>query len=444
MRDRAYCGLFGALALALPMLFHALGLAGQMFLPMYWPLVTLAFLVRARRAVVVAALVPWVGAVLTGMPILWPPFAAVVSFELALQVAALGVFARTGRQGDGGRVFLGLAVVLVLGRILHAGLVWCLVRAFPDLPGGAGVFTWAAFLAGWPGVAVMLVFVPVFVGAATRRDGVCEVRFLKALRRLRLPEGAVLVCAQTLRWFEALSRDAEMLSRALELRRGWRAFTARGVASEGPVVCVRGLRVTFPGASEPALELDEFDMRTGERIALQGPNGCGKTTLLSVLAGFTSYAGEVRVFGFEPRGRARRHVWARLGVLFENPDDQFLFPTVREDLADALTRRGVPSAEIPFRVDDLLVRLGLPTGNRPVAALSRGQRQRAALASLLAADPDLLLLDEPTSALDEAEAERLAALLVSLPCAILLATHDRAFADRVATRRLSLGERIVL
>jgi len=437
MRDTAYCGLFGALALALPMLFHALGLAGPMFLPMYWPLVTLAFLVKTRRAVAVAALVPWASALLTGMPLLWPPLVAVVSLELALQVAALGAFAKPVRR-SGVRVFAGLAGVLVPGRVLHAGLVWCLAQAFPDLPGGARVFTWAALLSGWPGVAAMLVFVPVFVGAATRRDGVCEVRFLKALRRLRLPEGVVLVCAQTLRWFEALSRDAEMLSRALVLRRGWTA-SARDVETEDPVVRIRGLRVVYPGASEAALELDALDVRRGERIALRGPNGGGKTTLLSVLAGFTPYAGEVRVFGLEPRGRARRRVWARLGVLFENPDDQFLFPTVREDVADALTRRGVPSAEIAGRVDDLLARLGLPAGNRPVAALSRGQRQRAALAALLAAEPDLLLLDEPTSALDEAECERLAALLVSLPCAILLATHDRAFADCVATRRLSPG-----
>ena len=473
-RDTAYCGLFGALALALPLAFHALGLAGALFLPMYWPLVALAFLVPARRAALVAAVVPWASALLTGMPLLWPPLAAVLSVELAVQVAALGLFARPPRNGRGGglaRTTLVLAAVLVFGRALHAGLVWALAQAFPNLP--AGVLAGASLLAGWPGVAVLLVFIPVFVGARTRRDGVCEVRFLRALRRLRLPEGAVLVCAQALRWFEALSRDADMLARTLALRRALNSSApgravspkpppppppvaicpsaGRAVSPKPPppppipstdmdvdVVVVRDLCVRYPGASEPALALASLRVQRGERIALLGPNGGGKTTLLSVLAGFAPFAGDVRVFGLVPRGRARRALWGRLGVLFENPDDQFLFPTVREDVEDALRRAGVPPAARPARVDAALARLGLPPGNRPVASLSRGQRQRAALAVLFAAAPDLLLLDEPTSALDDAEKARLASVLVSFPGTVLVATHDRPFASLFATRFLSL------
>lgn len=450
-RDTAYCGLFGALALALPLAFHALGLAGALFLPMYWPLVALAFLVPARRAALVAAVVPWASALLTGVPLLWPPLAAVLSAELAVQVAALGLFARPPRNGRGGglaRTTLVLAAVLVFGRALHAGLVWALAQAFPNLP--AGVLAGASLLAGWPGVAVLLVFIPVFVGARARRDGVCEVRFLRALRRLRLPEGAVLVCAQALRWFEALSRDADMLARTLALRRALNSSSpGRAVSPEPPppspipstdvdVVVVRDLRVQYPGASEPALALASLRVQRGERIALLGPNGGGKTTLLSVLAGFAPFAGDVRVFGLVPRGRARRALWGRLGVLFENPDDQFLFPTVREDVEDALRRAGVPPAARPARVDAALALLGLPPGNRPVASLSRGQRQRAALAVLFAAAPDLLLLDEPTSALDDAEKVRLASVLVSFPGTVLVATHDRPFASLFSTRFLSL------
>lgn len=437
MRDMAYCGIFGALSLALPTLFHALGLAGTMFLPMYWPLVTLAFLVSTPRAMLVAALVPWVSSVLTGMPLLWPPMAAVLSVELVLQVAALGVSrACLGRKGtlSMGVVFAVLAVVLSTGRFLHTGLVWVLAQIFPNLP--AGIIASASFLVGWPGVVAMLIFVPVFVGAASRRDGVCEVRFLKALRRLHLPEGVVLVCAQTLRWFEALSRDAEMLSRALELRRSVGGRSAQD-ASE-PVVQLANLRVTYANSDEVALDVPRFEVAAGEKVALLGPNGGGKTTLLSVLAGFVPYAGEARVFGLQPRGRELRKIRSRLGVLFENPDDQFLFPTVREDVGDALSRRGVPTAEIPARVDALLSSLDLPTGNRPVASLSHGQRQRVALAALLAAEPDLLLLDEPTSALDEDEKMRLADVLAALPSTILVATHDRAFAERVATRRVHI------
>ncbi len=434
-RELAYCGLFGALALALPTLVHACGLAGALLLPMYWPLVTLAFLVPTRRAVLVAACVPWAGACLTGMPLLWPPLAAVLSVELAVQVGALGLF-RTwrGRQGvlSMGTVFWGLLGVLVAGRFLHAELVWLVAQAFPQLP--AGVVASASFLAGGPGVIVMLVFVPVFVGSFARRDGVCEVRFLKALRRLRLPEGVVLVCAQALRWFEALGRDAEMLARALELRRAARG-RQDGAPRAGARIRVRQLRVQYAGASEAALAVAALDIGPGERVALVGPNGSGKTTLLSVLAGCVDYTGDVTVQGEAPKGRTLRNVRRRLGVLFENPDDQFLFPTVREDVGYAL--RGLPHDEIGRRVDALLADLGLPTANRPIASLSRGQRQRVALAGVLAAEPDLLLLDEPTAALDETEKRRLVDVLRATPATLLVATHDRAFAAALCPREVA-------
>ena len=440
-RDYAFCGLFGALSLALPTLFHAFGLAGTLFLPMYWPLMALAFLVPTRRAALVALLVPWASAVLTGMPLVWPPLAGVMSVELAVQVLLLGLFgrpaaaqgaARTGFR----RAFLVLVVVLVFGRFLHAGLVWALAQQFPKLP--AGILAGASFLAGWPGVVAMLVFIPVFVAAATRKDGVCEVRFLKALRRLHLPEGVVLVCAQVLRWFEALSRDAEMLARALDLRRTRAPRKNEAAKPEGPAVRLTDLRVQYDLAHEVSLEIPSLAVAPGEKIALCGANGSGKTTLLSVLAGFVPYTGEALVFGSAPKGKTLKAARRHLGVLFENPDDQFIFPTVREDVAHALEGRGLTPDEITARVDALLASLGLPTGNRPVATLSRGQRQRVAIAGLLAAEPDLLLLDEPTAALDETEKIRLADLLAALPCTILVATHDRDFAARLCSRELTL------
>ncbi len=432
-RNLAYCGLFGALSLTLPMVFHVFGLVGVTFLPMYWPLVTLAFLVPVRCAVFVAAVIPFVSMCLMGMPL--PPLAPVLSLELAVQVGLLGAFrVSLGRKGSlgWGKTFAALAVVLVFGRMLHTGLVWGLVQLFPNLPGVPRLtLTGFAFLIGWPGVVLMLAFVPVFIGSFTRRDGVCEVRFLKALRRLHVPEGIVLVSAQTLRWFEALSRDAEMLARALELRRCRRVDEP---LPDFPAVRMCDVKVVYPGASDAALEIRELEIATGEKIALLGPNGSGKTTLLSILAGFVDYTGEVKVFGCAPKGKTLKNVRRRLGVLFENPDDQFLFPTVREDIGHALEGRGLSRAEIDCRIDELLTALGLPTGNRPVASLSRGQRQRVALAGVLAAEPDLLLLDEPTAALDDAEKTRLATVLKSLPSTMLIATHDRAFAAALGAR----------
>jgi len=267
VRDHAYCGLFGALALALPVFFHALGVAGAALLPMYWPLVALAFLVKPHRAVAVAAVVPWASSVLTGMPLLWPPLAGVLSVELALQVGVLAALARLGGARTGWRTVCSVAFVLAAGRFLHAGLVWALAQFFA-LP--APVLAGASFLVGWPGVAVMTLFIPVFMRALARRDGVCEVRFLGALRRLHLPERIVLVCAQTLRWFEALARDAEQLGRALELRAAPRG---EALPTEGPAVSLDDVTVRHPGAKEPALAHFSLALARGERVALLGPNG---------------------------------------------------------------------------------------------------------------------------------------------------------------------------
>lgn len=426
-RNLAYCGLFGALSLTLPMLFHALGLAGVTFLPMYWPLISLAFLVPIHCAVLVAALIPWVSMCLTGMPL--PPLAPVMSIELAVQVGLIGLFRICAgkRQPLGwGKVFAALAVVLIFGRFLHTGLIWLLVQIFPNVPGVSRMaITWLSFLIGWPGVVAMLLFVPVFVGSVSRGDGVCEVRFLKALRRMHLPESVVLSSAQILRWFEALSRDAEMLARALELRRKFSSSAL--VKSDAPAIKIHNLEVRYPGASDVALKIDTLEVKSGDRIVLSGPNGSGKTTLLSVLSGFVDYTGDVTICGFVPRGKSLREVRRRIGVLFENPDDQFIFPTVREDVGHAMEGRGFSREEIDRRIDALLSSLGLPTGNRPVASLSRGQRQRVAIAGVLAAEPEILLLDEPTAALDAAEKERLLEILKHLPSTMLIATHDPSF-----------------
>lgn len=419
-RDNAYCGLFGGMAIALPMLFHAFGFVGAMFLPMYWPLIALAFLTSIPRATATAAIVPLVSSILTGMPLMFPPLVAVVSIELAVQIALIGLFARSrGVRGT----FVVLAVILVFGRFIHTALVYLLSMCF-ELP--PHMIAGISFLAGWPGIALMIVTLPFFAGAIGRRDGVCEVRFLKALRFMHLPEGAVLLLAQILRWFEALARDAETLARAAEMRRGASAGDNHE-RSDQPPVTIENLRACYPGRSEAALELESFIARKGEKIALLGANGSGKTTLLAAIAGFIKCEGSIKVVGRN-----------RISYLFENPDDLFLFPTLREDVGYALTKKGLSADDISRRIDELLSAVGLGTGNRPVASLSRGQRQRAALAALLAAEPELLLLDEPTAALDDAEKLRLAELIRSLPSTVIIATHDRAFAASACGREVSL------
>lgn len=422
-RDFAYCAMFGSLALALPMLFHAFGgvfPVGPFLLPMYWPLMALAFLAAPGRAALTAAVVPWASALLCGMPLLWPPLAAATSVELLLQVYLVARLGRAASKANAlRRALVALVAVLSFGRFLHAALVYALAQVF-ELP--ARVLAGASLLAGWPGVFLVCLVVPVFAAAVARRDGVCEVRFIGALRRMHLGERVVLACAQALRWFEALARDAGQLARALELRTAAKRGARVEAPMAAPVVVMRGVKVRYPNGR--TIDFADLELPPGGKLALTGPNGCGKTTLLQVLAGFVPYEGEVKVFGLDVEPRNYRAIRSRIGVVFENPDDQFLFPTLREDVGHSMYGRGLAAEKIDAEVDARLAEVGLEGGNRPVAALSRGQRQRAALAGVLAASPELLLLDEPTASLDATERRRIADLLASTSAAVIVATHD--------------------
>lgn len=152
-RELAYCGLFGAAALLLPLLFHLLHL-GHVFMPMYLPLCTLPFFVRPLPAAVTAALVPILSGALTGMPPFYPPVAVFMAIELA---AMAGILAFCMRLRPEANEWLVLIPVLLLGRVLYVALVYAfsLVIRLP-----AGFMAGLSLLSGWPGIVLMAVVVP--------------------------------------------------------------------------------------------------------------------------------------------------------------------------------------------------------------------------------------------------------------------------------------------
>ena len=164
-RDLAFGGLFGAAALLLPTLFHVLQL-GHVFMPMYLPLVALAFLVSPRIAVLTALMVPLVSAAVTGMPPLFPPVAFVMATELALMALCIGV--ATARFPDANPLLI-LVPVLLLGRVVNFLLMYA-AAALLDLP--AGFVAGLSLLSGWPGIILMIVVVPALVLAIRRRGAV--------------------------------------------------------------------------------------------------------------------------------------------------------------------------------------------------------------------------------------------------------------------------------
>ena len=194
-----------------------------------------------------------------------------------------------------------------------------------------------------------------------------------------------------------------------------------------------------PGA--PVLDGLTLELRPGERTGLTGHNGSGKTTLLHLLVGLLlPESGSVEIFGRERRREEDfREVRRRMGLLFQDPEDQLFCPTVADDVAFGPMNLGWDRARVREAVRDTLDRLGLRGFEERVTwRLSYGEKRLVSLAAVLAMQPEALLLDEPTAGLDADVTERLTRIVSELPIPMLVVSHDERFLSRVANRRLRL------
>lgn len=206
-----------------------------------------------------------------------------------------------------------------------------------------------------------------------------------------------------------------------------------------PALRVVDLTVRYEGSSSLALAGVTFELAPGERVALVGQNGSGKTSLLTAIVGLTPGDGEITVAGTPVERRRLDEVRNKVGFLFSVADDQILFPTVRDDVLFGLQRSGTDRKSARSKVEEVLRELGIESlAEATVHQLSLGQRKRVALAGTLVLEPPLLLLDEPSSGLDPRGRIELADALEQLDSALLLATHDLEFAQRTCTRALVL------
>jgi energy-coupling factor transport system ATP-binding protein len=177
-----------------------------------------------------------------------------------------------------------------------------------------------------------------------------------------------------------------------------------GARRSGPsVVSCGDLAFSYPGSERAALAGVSFEARAGEYVGVVGPNGGGKSTLLRLLNGLIKAdTGSVSIGGLDPAAEPFE-VRKRVGMLFQNPDNGLVAPFVEDDVAFGLENLGVVRAEMRERVRRAIRAVGLEGyERREPHTLSGGEKQRVALAGLLALDPEILLLDEPTSMLDAA------------------------------------------
>lgn len=212
---------------------------------------------------------------------------------------------------------------------------------------------------------------------------------------------------------------------------------------------IEDLQYSYPDGHQ-ALHGVDLQISVGERVALLGPNGAGKTTLVLHLNGILpaprlpGAAGSVQVGDkrVDPSDRAGlTEIRRRVGIVFQDPDDQLFLPTVAEDVAFGPANLGLRGAQLAARVDDALSWVGmLEQAGRAPHHLSLGQRRRVAVATVLAMQPELLVLDEPSSNLDPQARRELAEILLSLPVTMLMVTHDLPYALQLCGRSVILDE----
>ncbi len=222
---------------------------------------------------------------------------------------------------------------------------------------------------------------------------------------------------------------------APQIRRG--RFIVSQPAGEHPAIEVRNLDFSYPDGRQ-ALSGVSMRVEPGERVALLGPNGAGKTSLVLQLNGvLTPSSGSVFIGGMQVQRRTLTEVRRRVGVVFQDPDDQLFSPTVGRDVAFGPAHLGLSGAALEARVTEALAYVGLAgAADRPPHRLSLGERRRAAVATVLAMHPEVLVLDEPTANLDPAARREFADLIKRMGMTTLLVTHDLPYALELCPRAL--------
>jgi cobalt/nickel transport system ATP-binding protein len=190
----------------------------------------------------------------------------------------------------------------------------------------------------------------------------------------------------------------------------------------------------------PALDGIDLHVRHGERVAVLGPNGAGKTTLMLQLNGLMTGSGALEVAGVEVGPKTLPELRRRVGLVFQDPDDQLFMPTVEEDVAFGPLNLGLEPDAVRARVAEALgaVRMEAAAERAP-HQLSMGERRRVAIATVLAMRPSLLVLDEPSANLDPRARRELLEVLTGIDRTMLVTTHDLPLAAELCDRAVIMA-----
>jgi len=207
---------------------------------------------------------------------------------------------------------------------------------------------------------------------------------------------------------------------------------------------ISALEFRYPDGTIALAGID-LTLEDHARLALIGPNGAGKSTLMLHLNGLLRGSGSIEVLGQQVDDRSVADIRRRVGLVFQNPDDQLFMPTVFDEVAFAAINAGYADTEVRERVSVALGAVAMPWScQKHPGDLSLGQKKRIAIASVLVTDNEILVLDEPSAGLDPRGRRELIALLDDLGSTMVIATHDLDLASALCTHAAVMADGRIL
>jgi len=202
---------------------------------------------------------------------------------------------------------------------------------------------------------------------------------------------------------------------------------------------LNNVTIVYPDKTK-AIDNIDLTVSEGENIALIGENGAGKTTLLLAIVGILELTnGTIEIYGIQLGKKTVNEIRKKIGMVFQNPDDQLFMPLIYDDVAFGCRNFGMPEDEIKIRVDETLKQLNINhLVSRSSLKLSGGEKRMAAIATVLAMEPSILMFDEPTAFLDPKAKRSFIETLKKLNHTKIIATHDIIFAADVCSRVIIL------
>lgn len=212
------------------------------------------------------------------------------------------------------------------------------------------------------------------------------------------------------------------------------------MSNNSGTIRISDLSYTYPDGTR-GLAGVTLSVESGQSVAVLGPNGAGKSTLLLTLAGLIFGAGRIVVSGIPISPRTVREVRKKVGIVFQNPDDQLFCPTVYDDVAFGPENMGLSRGEVRRRTEAALSSMGLAGyGHRSSHHLSYGEKKRASIATILAMDPNIIAFDEPSANLDPEGVHGLTAVIGAITKTKIVVTHDISLAGKLADRAVVMRD----